>query len=109
MAINRNGPGEAAVGMGVEGDVGSSDEDGVEGCVMSHDRHSTEGIIAEVERGIDDESKRGVEAYLSVARIPIVNNADAVTSHRCICTTLRASPHTIVFECLNACRRTIPH
>ena len=43
--INRNGPGEPAVGMGVEGKDRSSDEDGAEGGVMSYDQLSTDGVL----------------------------------------------------------------
>ena len=69
MVLNRNGPGEAAVGMDVEGDVRSSDENGVEGGVMSHERHSTDDIIAHVAGRIDDEGKREVESSASTASI----------------------------------------
>ena len=69
MVLNRNGPGEAAVGKGVKGDVRSSGEDGVEGVVMSQDRHTTDDIIADVISRGNDKGKREVEAYASTASI----------------------------------------
>jgi hypothetical protein len=86
-----NGPGEAALGMGVEGDVRRSDEDGVEGGVMSYERHSTEGIIADAVGRGDDKGKWGVEGCMSTASVFIVTVADAVALRRCIRATLRTS------------------
>jgi hypothetical protein len=57
MVLNRGGHGVAVVGLGVEGDVRSSDEDGAEGGVMSHERHSTDGIIADVVGRSDEKGK----------------------------------------------------
>ena len=59
--------GEAAVGMGVEGDARSSDEDGVEGGVMSYERHSRDGIIEDVESTSDKKGKWGVEGCMTTA------------------------------------------
>jgi len=94
MAINRSGPGEAAVGMGVEGDARSSGEEGVEGGVMSYDRQSTEGIIAKVARKANDQGKREFEAYGSTASItsptgrlvmPVERVAVPMLAHRRLC------------------------
>ena len=73
MDLNRSGTSEAAVGMGVEGDVRRSDEDGVEGCVMSYDRQSTEGIIADGESRSHDKGKWGVEGCMATACIFIAH------------------------------------
>ena len=67
MAINRSGPGEAAVGLVVDGDARSSDEDSAEGGVMSYERHSAEGLIANSESRIDEKGKRGVETCVTAA------------------------------------------
>jgi hypothetical protein len=94
MVINRNGPGEAAVGMGVEWDVRRSDEDGAEGGVMSYDRQFTDGILAAGESRIDDEDKRGIEAYASTAFIasptgrflmPVERVTVPLLAHRRLC------------------------
>ena len=69
MVLNRSGPDEAAVGMGVEGDVRSSDKNGVEGCMMSYGRHSTDAFIADGESRSDEKGKWGVKVSASTASI----------------------------------------
>jgi len=96
MVITSNGPGEAAVGMGEEGDVRSSDEDYAEGGVRSHERHSTDGIIADVISRSADRGKRGVESCASTASIasltehfvmPVERVTVPLFAHRRLCWT----------------------
>jgi hypothetical protein len=94
MVITPNGPGGTAVGIGVEGDDRSSDEDGAERGVMSHERHSTDDIIADGESRSDDKGKREVESYVSTASLasaaglfvmPIEWVAVPLFAHRRLC------------------------